>query len=210
MISLDSCSVASSWGSCGIVTPTMEISTFLVVSLLVFLITYIIKTPLRRLLTIQPTINPASALLSRWERYCRVSVDGLVVFFVIRIVWSDLSSKIAFIAGDVQEEGYLLLLKTYQYSIRIDLKPSKRLKICSPAIIILLDRVWRLVRICSRLIWVLELHRRSEHPIELGRDYMEESSQYHVEFEEYFQFISGFLISTWMKLRSFRNHKSIG
>lgn len=76
----------------------------------------------------------------------------LVVLVVLKVIRGILFSKIALTSEDVHDDGYLLLLKVYQHSIRIDLKVFQTAIICSPVVIILLNSVWRLIRVCSGLI----------------------------------------------------------
>lgn len=84
----------------------------------------------------QPTINPASAPRPRRER--------------------GLSSKIALTSGDVQYGGYLLVLKIYQHSIKLNVKVSQTTVICSPVAIILLNSGWRLIKVCFGSVRVLK------------------------------------------------------
>ena len=82
-------------------------------------------TPNRKLLTMQPMINPAIAPRPRWERdRWEASVE---VSVALGMIWKVLFSKIALIFGDVHDDGYLLLLEVYQHSFKVNFKNLRQL-----------------------------------------------------------------------------------
>ena len=85
---------------------TAEVSAFLILCPLRVLIAYTIIAPMRITATMQPTIVPASAPWLMW-------LPNAVELVTFGMIWTGLSSKSFWTAGDVHDDGYLLSLEPY-------------------------------------------------------------------------------------------------
>ena len=89
-----------------LVASTAKISAFLFLCSLRVLIAYTIIASMRITATMQPTIVSTNASWLMW-------LSNAIEFVTFDMIWTGLSSKIFWTAGNVHDDEYLLSLKSY-------------------------------------------------------------------------------------------------